>query len=188
MKVLKTDIKGLVVLEPRVFSDERGYFLETYNRTALREALGVDLNFVQDNESCSAKHTLRGLHFQMPPHQQGKLVRVVKGAVLDVAVDLRKGSSTFGHYHKEVLDADLKRQMWIPPGFAHGFLTLEDDTVFAYKCTGLYDRDAERSLRWDDPQLAIDWGVRAPLLSEKDAIAPLMRDFDSPFDLQTPEQ
>lgn len=188
MKVVKTGIQGLVVLEPHVFTDERGYFLETYNKAVLRDALGEEVNFVQDNESFSAKHTLRGLHFQIPPYEQGKLVRVVRGAVIDVAVDLRKGSPTFGRYHKELLDANSKRQMWIPPGFAHGFLTLEDETVFAYKCTGLYHRESEQSLRWNDPELAIDWGIEDPLLSEKDADAPLMSQFDSPFRLQTPEQ
>lgn len=144
-------------------------------------AQGIDHNFVQDNESKSMKGVLRGLHFQRPPFAQGKLVRVMKGAVLDVAVDLRKSSPTFGQWASIELTEDNKFMYWVPPGFAHGFVTLEDNTVFFYKCTNVYNKESEGSLRWNDPTLNIDWGVAEPLLSEKDKIAPLFDSFKSPF-------
>ncbi len=182
MEIQNTLIDGLVVIKPRVFEDERGYFFESWNKLSAEKA-GVNLEFVQDNESLSQKGVLRGLHFQAPPFEQGKLVRVIKGAVLDVAVDIRKGSPTYGSYHKELLSGENKTQFWIPPGFAHGFLTLENDTIFAYKCTNLYNKASEGSVIWNDPDINIDWGIDNPTLSEKDIEAPLLKDFKSPFSI-----
>jgi dTDP-4-dehydrorhamnose 3,5-epimerase len=180
MKILKTRLDGLLIIEPDVFRDDRGYFFESYNREAFRK-LGMDLEFVQDNESRSGKGVLRGLHFQVPPNEQGKLVRVVRGSVVDVAVDLRKKSPTFGKWELVELDDSSKRMVWIPPGFAHGFLTLEDDTVFSYKCTAVYSRESEKGIAWNDPDLAIGWGVKDPVLSEKDKKCISFREFISPF-------
>ncbi|MBL8003174.1 MAG: dTDP-4-dehydrorhamnose 3,5-epimerase [Flavobacteriales bacterium] len=168
MQVEGTGLDGLLLIRPRVFADHRGYFYESFNEAAFRAATGVDRHFVQDNESRSDKGVLRGLHFQLPPHAQGKLVRVVKGAVLDVCVDIRPESPTYGRHFKAVLDGDSKTMLYIPEGFAHGFHTLEDGTVFAYKCTAYYDKGSERTIRWDDPALGIDWGAEDPVLSEKD--------------------
>lgn len=181
MIIHSTPIEGLLIVEPDVFSDDRGYFMESFNARRFEEHTGIALQFVQDNESGSVKHTLRGLHFQAPPYEQGKLVRISKGAALDVAVDIRKESPTFGQHHSVVLSADNKLQFWIPPGFAHGFLTLEDDTVFTYKCTGYYHKGSEYALRWNDPDLGIDWGIEDPILSPKDSEAPLFATFESPF-------
>ncbi len=169
MQVEHTPLAGLLLLTPRIFADARGAFLETYNHRQFAEVTGIDTHFVQDNESRSAKGVLRGLHFQAAPHAQGKLVRVVHGAVLDVCVDLRPGSPTLGAHYKAVLDGASKRMLWIPPGFAHGFVALEPDTVFVYKCTAYYEPTAERTIQWNDEDLAIDWGVTDPLVSEKDA-------------------
>lgn len=180
MEILKTGIPDLLIVKPQVFEDHRGYFFESYNKEKFLQQ-GIDQNFVQDNESKSAKNVLRGLHFQKPPFAQGKLVRVMKGAVLDVAVDIRKMSSTYGKWASIVLSESNKWMYWIPPGFAHGFVTLEDDTVFFYKCTNVFNRASEGSIRWNDPDLNIDWGVSEPLLSDKDREAPLFRDFLSPF-------
>lgn len=168
-EVRKTPLDGPLVLRPKVFRDARGYFAETHNQRAFVEATGLSVDFVQDNESSSRKDVLRGLHFQLAPHAQGKLVRVVRGAVLDVVVDLREDSSTYGQHVKVRLDNAVKDMLWVPPGFAHGFLTLEADTVFAYKCTAYYEPAAERTIRWNDPDLAIDWGHPAPIVSTKDA-------------------
>ncbi|WP_306639520.1 dTDP-4-dehydrorhamnose 3,5-epimerase [Sanyastnella coralliicola] len=181
MKVSSTPIEGLLVIEPSVFRDDRGYFFEPFNDRRFHEATGLDVTFVQDNESLSKAYTVRGLHFQEPPVPQGKLVRVSRGKAFDVAVDLRKESPTFGQHHMVLLSEENKLQFWIPPGFAHGFLTLEDDTVFSYKCTGYYAPECERTLRWNDPILAIDWGVEEPLISEKDADAPGWTEYESPF-------
>jgi dTDP-4-dehydrorhamnose 3,5-epimerase len=175
------DIPGLFSWVPQKYSDSRGYFLESYNKKTFTQITGLDVEFVQDNESLSSKNVLRGLHFQIPPFEQGKLVRVLKGRVLDVAVDLRKNSAYYGKHLALELSAENGRILWIPPGFAHGFLTLEDNTVFHYKCSGFYHRDAEKSLRWNDPVLNINWGVQNPVLSEKDAAAPDFKTFDSPF-------
>lgn len=183
MNVRSLSIEGLLVLEPSVFTDHRGYFIEPFNQNVFKEATGLDVTFVQDNESGSIKHTMRGLHFQVPPAEQGKLVRVCRGAVLDIAVDLRTDSPTFGQHQSVILSAQNKLQFWIPPGFAHGFLTLEDDTIFTYKCTGFYNKECERSLLWDDPDLGIDWGIEAPVISEKDAKATPWQSFESPFTL-----
>lgn len=180
MNVIETSIPGLLEIDPMVFGDERGYFYESYNKKKFVEAGIVD-EFVQDNQSLSSKGVLRGLHFQDPPHAQGKLVRVVQGAVLDVAVDIRHGSPTYGKHHKVTLTEENKRMFWIPAGFAHGFLTLEDNTVFCYKCTSLYNKESEGSVLWNDPDLNIDWGIKDPIISDKDQEAPPVRALRSKF-------
>ena len=181
MEIIPTEIPGLLIVKPAVYEDSRGYFFESYNLDKFAQA-GISAKFVQDNESKSQKNVLRGLHFQKPPFAQGKLVRVMKGSVLDVAVDLRKGSPTYGKWASIVLRENNKFMYWIPEGMAHGFLTLEDHTVFFYKCTNLYSKESEGSILWNDPDLAIDWGsLDSPILSEKDKISPLFRDFESPF-------
>ena len=173
MKPIATDITDVVILEPEIFSDQRGYLYESYNRSTLA-GLGIDAVFVQDNHSYSARHVLRGLHYQI--HQpQGKLVRVISGEVLDVAVDLRRSSPTFGQHVSCILSADNRRLVWIPPGFAHGFLVRSDGAEVLYKATNLYAPEHERAIRWNDPVLAIDWQVTGePVLSEKDRVAPLL--------------
>lgn len=180
MEIVKTRIPDLYIIKPAVFEDHRGYFFESYNKEAFLKN-GIDQNFVQDNESKSAKGVLRGLHFQRPPFAQGKLVRVMSGAVLDVAVDLRKGSPTYGEWESVELTQDNKWMYWIPPGFAHGFVTLEDNTVFFYKCTNVYNKASEGSILWNDPVLNIDWRIDNPTLSDKDKTGPVLKDFISPF-------
>ncbi len=169
MNIIPTSIPDVLIIESRVFGDERGFFMETWNQATF-VAAGLDLTFVQDNHSRSQKGVLRGLHFQNPG-PQGKLVRVVKGAVFDVAVDLRASSPTFGQWTGVELSADNKRMFWVPEGFAHGFLTLEDDTDFLYKCTAPYAPQSEHTLAWDDPTVGIEWPKlgMAPIISEKDA-------------------
>lgn len=167
-----TPLAGVVLVEPRVFGDSRGFFMETYRADRFKEG-GIDLPFVQDNHSRSLGNTLRGLHYQIE-HPQGKLVRVVAGEVFDVAVDLRKGSPTFARWHGERLSADNRLQMYIPPGFAHGFCVLSEAAEVIYKCTDTYAPQGERAIRWNDPELAIDWPVANPLLSAKDADAPTL--------------
>ena len=169
MNVIKTPIEGLLILEPKVFGDERGFFFESFNASQFREASGLEADFVQDNHSRSSRGILRGLHYQLPPKAQGKLVRVVVGEVFDVAVDIRKNSPTFGQWYGLLLSAENKRQFWIPPGFAHGFLTLSEHAEFLYKTTDYYSPEHEGSVRWDDPELAIDWPFDGiPQLSAKD--------------------
>jgi dTDP-4-dehydrorhamnose 3,5-epimerase len=180
MQIEKNHIEGLMVIKPDVFEDPRGYFFESYNEEKFRQ-LGIDFRFLQDNESKSAKGVLRGLHFQVPPYQQGKLVRVIKGKVLDVAVDLRRSSGTYGEWAAIELSEQNKWMYWIPAGFAHGFLTLEENTVFFYKCTQVYNKESERGIIWNDPDLAIKWGTEQPVVSEKDKTAGKFRDFVSPF-------
>lgn len=177
MNVIKTDIEGLVVIEPKVFGDSRGYFFESYNSKAFDEAVG-DVTFVQDNESMSSYGVVRGLHYQKPPHAQAKLVRVVKGKVLDVAVDLRKDSPTFGRHVAVELSEENHRQLFIPRGFAHGFCVLSDEAVFQYKCDNYYAPHSEGAIAWDDPDLAIDWRIPAEMaiLSEKDRNHPMFKD------------
>jgi len=170
----------MLVIEPSVYGDDRGYFFESYNEDQFRNA-GLETKFVQDNESRSGKGVLRGLHFQAPPYEQGKLVRVVRGAVLDVTVDIRKDSPTFGKWIGFELTEQNKHMLWIPPGLAHGFVTLEDDTIFIYKCTNVYHKESENAIRWNDPDLNIDWGIADPVISEKDNAASLFRDLKSPF-------
>ena len=179
MKIEKTFIKDLLVISPIVFSDERGYFFESYNKQKLHEIQNLD--FVQDNESRSQKGVLRGLHFQKPPHAQSKLVRVITGSVLDVAVDLRKDSATYGQYYKHLLTAENKQQLFIPKGFAHGFLVLEDHTIFSYKCTNYYHKASEVSISWNDPTLKIDWPEKSPIISQKDQNALSFKNYKSPF-------
>ncbi len=189
MRLIPTDLSGVVIVEPAVFADERGWFYESFNEPRFHAALAA-LNlpapraFVQDNHSCSRAGVLRGLHYQLPPHAQGKLVRVVKGAAFDVAVDIRAGSPTFGRWTGVRLDAENHRQLWVPEGFAHGFLALEDDTHFLYKTTDVYAKDCERSIRWDDAALGIQWplpaGFTAPSLAPKDAAAVLLAQADLP--------
>ncbi|MDP4281695.1 MAG: dTDP-4-dehydrorhamnose 3,5-epimerase [Bacteroidota bacterium] len=180
MEIIKTGIEGVLIIKPDVFRDERGYFFESYNKEKFHAA-GLDMNFVQDNESRSRKGVIRGLHYQAPPFAQGKLVRVMNGAAIDVAVDLRKSSKTFGKWTSATLSGENKWMFWIPEGFAHGFVTQEEDTVFFYKCTNFYNRESERSIRWDDPDLAVDWGVTVPVISGKDEKAPFFRGIVSPF-------
>lgn len=170
MKITRLAIPDVVLLEPRVFGDERGFFYESFNARAFQDATGVDAEFVQDNHSKSARGVLRGLHYQLAPRAQGKLVRAVVGDVFDVAVDLRPDSPTRGQWVSERLSAENKRQMWIPAGFAHGFLVLSDTAEFLYKTTDYYSPAHERCIAWNDPQLAVDWPLREPpVLSAKDA-------------------
>lgn len=180
MQIIETQIPGLLEIIPRVFGDERGYFYESYNKGAFQN-VGVNLEFVQDNQSLSNRGVLRGLHFQNPPFAQGKLVRVIQGAVLDVVVDIRKGSPTYGQHHKVKLTGENKLMFWVPPGFAHGFATLEDNTIFSYKCTQLYNKESEGAVLWNDPDLAIDWGLENPLLSEKDQEARPLSELKTQF-------
>ena len=174
MKVTKTGLPGCLVFEPRVFGDDRGFFFESFNHDKLAP-LGLQPRFVQGNVSSSSQGVLRGLHYQWP-NPQGKYVSVVEGEVWDVAVDIRRGSPSFGQWTAVLLSAENKRHFWIPEGFAHGFVTLSERAVFTYLCTATYDPAADANVRWDDPDLAIDWPVGAPLLSPKDAAAPLLRD------------
>jgi len=180
MEIRETPIADLKIIQPAVFGDHRGYFMESFNEAKFAEA-GLPTDFVQDNQSMSAKNILRGLHFQAPPFAQGKLVRVIKGAVLDVALDIRKGSPTYGQHFALELNESNKTMLWIPPGFAHGFLTLVDETIFSYKCTGLYNQSSEGGILWNDPALGIQWGIDQPILSQKDEILPKLADFNSPF-------
>ena len=170
MNVIPTDIEGLVIIEPRVFGDDRGFFMESWNRQIFAD-LGLDLDFVQDNHSRSAKGVLRGLHYQQP-NPQGKLVRVTAGRAWDVAVDLRAGSATYGKWAGVELSAENKRMFWVPPGFAHGFVSLEDGTDFLYKCTAFYTPANEHSLMWNDPDVGIEWPLEGiePQLSAKDKV------------------
>jgi dTDP-4-dehydrorhamnose 3,5-epimerase len=175
MKVIPTDLPEVLILEPRVFEDERGFFLESYNRRTFNEAVGHQVDFVQDNHSRSARGVLRGLHYQLPPHAQGKLVRVTSGRVFDVAVDMRRNSPRFGRWAGLELSADNYRQLWIPPGFAHGFLVLSSSTDFLYKASQYYSPAAERTLLWNDPAIGIDWplhSIERIVVSRKDALAP----------------
>ena len=181
MNIIRPDIEGLLIITPRVFEDERGAFMESFNRQKFNEVVGREVNFVQDNQSVSKKGVLRGLHFQSPPFAQGKLVRVIKGAVIDIAVDIRKNSPTYGDYVAVELTAENNEQFWIPEGFAHGFVALEDETTFLYKCTNYYAPQSEGTLLWNDPTLNIDWGISDPIISEKDAIGQEFSNFVSDF-------
>jgi len=168
MKAIQTAIPDLLIIEPKVFGDDRGFFFESFNRRKFAELIGRDLDFVQDNHSRSVKNVLRGLHYQIQ-HPQGKLVRVMQGAVLDIAVDIRRSSKTFGKHVALELSAENKRMLWIPEGFAHGFVVRSDSAEFLYKTTDYWFQEHERCIRWDDPTLAIDWGLQTPALSTKDA-------------------
>ena len=184
MEIIKTPIEGLLVIKPQVFVDARGYFVETYNEKRYREA-GIDAQFVQDNQSCSSYGVVRGLHFQRPPYTQAKLVCCTVGRVLDIAVDLRKNSPTFGQWHSVELSAENHLQFFIPKGFAHAFSVLSETAVFAYKCDNLYHPEADGGILLSDPDLAIDWQVPEELriLSEKDKKHPMLKDFDNPFSI-----
>lgn len=180
MEFISTDLPGLFLVAPRVFGDHRGYFFESFRQDLFEKYIGP-IHFVQDNESMSKKGILRGLHFQKPPYSQGKLVRVVQGAVWDVAVDIRKNSPTYGRHFSVELSAENKKMLFIPPGFAHGFYTLQDDTIFQYKCTAYYHPASEMCLSWNDPDLNIQWPGSEPVLSHKDMAGLTFADFQSPF-------
>lgn len=181
MKRIDTKISGVCIIEPQVFGDHRGYFMETYSVKAFAD-VGINTIFVQDNQSFSAQnHTLRGLHFQKAPMSQAKLVRVTKGTVMDVAVDLRKGSPTYKQWVACELSEDNKRMFFIPRGFAHGFLTLTDNVEFCYKVDNLYSKECDRGIRFDDPEIGIEWGVIDPVLSQKDISAPWLEESDCNF-------
>ena len=179
MNIIKTKIEGVYLVKPKIFKDERGYFFESFNQKEINKKTNV--SFVQDNQSLSSKDILRGLHFQKPPFAQDKLVSVIKGSVLDVVVDIRVNSKTYGKYIIEELNEENHHQLFIPIGMAHGFLSLEDHTIFAYKCSNFYDRESERALKWNDPDLNIKWPISNPILSEKDENAKKFSSFVSPF-------
>tara|TARA_Y100000813_G_scaffold129925_1_gene93686 strand:- start:157 stop:702 length:546 start_codon:yes stop_codon:yes gene_type:complete len=181
MFVKESPLKGLFILNPSVYKDERGYFFESFNSKLFAEKTGLLVTFVQDNESKSQKNVLRGLHFQNPPFAQGKLVRVIKGSVLDVAVDIRRESNSYGRHIKQVLSEQNKTMMYIPEGFAHGFVTLENDTIFSYKCTNYYNKESEKCLLWNDKTLNINWDVENPILSEKDKLGQNFSSFVSKY-------
>lgn len=183
MEVIRTNIDGVLIIEPKIFGDYRGYFFESFNAKEFLKKTGIDVSFVQDNESRSKYGVLRGLHFQKPPYSQSKLVRCVRGRVLDIAVDIRKGSPTYGKYVMCELTEENHRQFFIPKGMAHGFTVLSDDAVFQYKCDDFYHPEAEGAIAWDDPSIAIPWPISATdiILSEKDKHHPQLKDFDSPF-------
>ena len=183
MKIIKTNIQGPLIIEPKVFGDSRGYFFESFNAREFREQTGLDITFVQDNESLSHYGVLRGLHFQLPPHTQNKLVRCVRGAVLDVVVDIRKGSPTYGRHVTVELTEDNHRQFFVPEGFAHGFAVLSETAIFQYKCDRFYAPQADGGISILDESLGIDWRIPADkaVLSDKDTRHPLLKDFETPF-------
>ena len=180
MKIINTPLDGLLVFAPEIYEDDRGYFFESWNKKIFKE-FGLNYEFNQDNQSLSKYGVLRGLHFQNPPYAQGKLVRVVKGKVLDVVVDIRSDSSTYGSHYKIELSETNKLIFWIPPGFAHGFITLENDTIFSYKCTSVYNKKSEQALLWSDETLNIDWQIKKPIVSQKDQNAIKFLSFKSKF-------
>jgi dTDP-4-dehydrorhamnose 3,5-epimerase len=180
MQFERNEFEGVFIIKPRIFEDERGYFFESFNKNVFK-ANDLNVDFVQDNESLSQKNVLRGMHFQRPPYAQGKLIRVIQGSVLDVAVDIRKTSKTYGKHLKVELSAKNKTMIYIPAGFAHGFLTLEDNTIFSYKCTNFFNKASEDALLWNDDEIRIDWGIKTPILSDKDKKAQLFNSFNSPF-------
>lgn len=182
MEIIKTNIEGVVIIEPRIFKDDRGYFFESFSQREFEEKV-CETTFVQDNESKSSYGVLRGLHFQKPPFAQSKLVRVIKGAVLDVAVDIRKGSLTFGQYVSVELTGENHRQFFIPRGFAHGFSVLSEEVIFQYKCDNFYSPQSEGAIAWNDPDLNIDWRIPAEkvVLSEKDSKHPRLKDWQNVF-------
>ena len=181
MEITRYHIEGVFSFVPKIFVDDRGSFFESFNQKLFDEAAEKKIEFVQDNQSTSIKNTLRGLHFQAPPFAQGKLVRIIKGKAIDVAVDIRKKSPTYGQHIVVELSADNNRVLWIPEGFAHGFSVLENDTIFSYKCTNYYNKNSEGCLIWNDPDLKIDWKINSPLLSEKDKLGDTFKNFVSPF-------
>ena len=181
MNITETNLVGLLLIEPKVFKDSRGYFLESYNSETFKNS-GIDVNFVQDNQSFSCKGTLRGLHFQNTPYAQVKLVRVITGSIIDVAVDIRKGSKTYGKYYSAELSGENKKMLYIPDGFAHGFLTLEDNTIVQYKCSNVYNKESEGGIIWNDPDININWGLMdEPIISDKDKNNISFKDLNSKF-------
>lgn len=184
MHTEKTVLDGVVIIEPDVFADERGFFMETFQEKRYQETLENDVHFVQDNLSVSKKGVLRGLHYQIPPFAQAKLVQVTRGKAQDVVVDIRDGSPTFGQHVTVELSAENHHQLFIPAGFAHGFLTLEDDTLFQYKCSNAYSKEHERGILWNDPALGIEWGVEQPIVAEKDSEHPLLKDIAKDYYFQ----
>jgi dTDP-4-dehydrorhamnose 3,5-epimerase len=179
LNIIDTNIEGVYLIKPKIFKDERGYFFESFNQKKINKKTNV--SFVQDNQSLSSKHILRGLHFQKPPFAQDKLVSVIKGSVLDVVVDIRVNSKTYGKYIIEELNEENHHQLFIPTGMAHGFLSLEEHTIFSYKCSNFYNRESEGALKWNDPDLNIKWPISNPILSEKDENAKKFSSFVSPF-------
>lgn len=180
MDIIKTKINDLILIQPKINLDERGYFFESYQKNKFKD-IGIDIDFIQDNESKSHKGVLRGLHFQIKPFDQGKLVRVINGSVIDVAVDIRKKSLTYGKWFKVLLSEHNKTMMWIPSGFAHGFITIENNTIFQYKCTNYYDKFSERTILWNDEDLNIDWEFENPIISDKDMKGIFFKDLDIYF-------
>ena len=180
MQLIPTPLEGLLIIQPNVFADARGYFFESYNKDVFH-GHGIFTEFLQDNESLSQKGVLRGLHFQTPPHAQAKLVRVIRGSVFDAAVDIRKNSRTYGKHFAAELSASNKTMLYIPEGFAHGFLTLEDNTIFSYKCSRTYNKESEYCILWNDADINIAWNISNPILSEKDKSGKPFRDFTSKF-------
>lgn len=183
MEIISSKIPGLRIIKPKVFEDQRGSFCETFSKQIFLNA-GITDDFVQDNQSLSKANVLRGLHFQTPPFAQAKLVRVTRGAVIDIALDIRKGSPSYGQYEAILLSAENNLQFFIPTGFAHGFVALEDDTIFQYKCSAYYNKASEGCILWNDPELNIDWQVKNPLLSPKDLEGVRLADYNSPFTFQ----
>jgi len=181
MNIIKTDFKNLLILEPNVIRDDRGYFLESFNEAKFRIETGQNISFVQDNESVSSKNVLLGFHFQLPPYSQSKLIRVAQGSVVDVVVDLRRSQQTFLQHFKILLSAENQQQLFVPEGFAHGFLVLEDNTIFSYKCSNYYNKASDKSILWNEEAFGIDWGVNQPSLSDKDKFAMKFVDFENPF-------
>jgi dTDP-4-dehydrorhamnose 3,5-epimerase len=180
MEIKQAPIPGLLIIQPDVFYDPRGYFFESYNKEKFNK-IGIDAEFLQDNRSLSSKGIIRGLHFQNPPFAQGKLLSVIKGSVLDVAVDIRKGSKFYGKYFSVILSEENKTMFWVPQGFAHGFLSLQDNTIFSYKCTQVYNKESEGSICWNDPDININWDIIDPIISEKDQNAPFLKELNSMF-------
>ena len=180
METIELEIKGVFLIKPQIFGDQRGWFYETYNEERYKAA-GITETFVQDNQSFSQKNVVRGLHFHKPPFTQAKLVSVIQGKVLDVAVDLRKGSPTYGKYVSALLTGENHHQLFVPKGFAHGFSVLEDDTIFAYKCSALYNKASEGSIIFNDPDIGVDWLVTNPITSDKDKLGATLKYFVTPF-------
>jgi dTDP-4-dehydrorhamnose 3,5-epimerase len=180
MEIIRNVFDGIALIRPDVFADERGYFYESFNEEKYREIIG-DLRFVQDNVSRSKFGTIRGLHYQIGPHAQGKLCQVLKGRVIDAAVDIRVGSPTFGKYYAAELSEDNHHQLWIPPGYAHGFSVLSQEAIFHYKCTAGYHKESERGLRFDDPDIAVDWKIKHPVVSAKDLLAKKFSEIEADF-------
>lgn len=181
MRIVERALNGLLVIEPMVFTDSRGIFFESFNSKAFNDQIGIEVVFLQDNHSVSNANVIRGLHLQAPPHEQGKLVRVAKGSVYDIVVDVRINSTTYGQHFGVELNSKNNLMLWIPPGFAHGFSVLEEETIFLYKCTNVYNKSSEMTLLYNDKDLGIDWKVKTPIVSDKDLVGQRIIEFKSPF-------